>query len=429
MKRFIRFLSLAATFVVSSHAIDSNSSYTQLSSDYLVTDNTMTGQVVLQQTLTLTAWTQVFFEADGRFFPHLSYGLATMEIRKDGSRISNASILDFRTIHPMQHAFNCIAQTWVAPGTHTIQLVGYNHPSVQGGMFYVGATTNLSVVVNPSTEGTNLAIANDSGEINVATLGFHPPGPLAFVTVLSAAYTASAAPIVLLSSGRVFDPLNKYGDALWGTYINGACPSNAQQQWSVNDLSLGSETHTPMFGQALYSNSGTVTIQLAATELPYESQGIENPVEYLVGSTTTLVALSGNIPIHGGAAQVPSGNCAPNTYVGAGLASQNFWTTSFTVSSGQNGNVMFLAKTRVGDCTDSGPGEVKLQLVLDGNFVGSVGVQDFFQNETCHGRTIGASYLALHLSPGTHMISGNVKTTGLPNLAASGDLGLIFFGN
>lgn len=431
MKIFTWTMMLSSLLASCCFAIDSGSSYTHLASDFLVTTNSSTGQVVLQSSLSLTTSTRVFFESDGRFFPYQQNGLATMEIRLDGGRISNSSMLDFKdgTTAPVQHSFNCIAATYVSAGTHTVQLVGYNHPSVSGGEFYVGSGSNLSVVVNPSSVITYAAMGSDSAEINVTTDPFNPP--IQYVSVLSASHTAPSAPIVVLTSGRNYDDLAKYGDSLWGTYVNGQCPANSQQLWTVNDLSTTSETHAPLFGQALYNTSGAVTVQLAATELPYINPPSENPVEYKVGSTTSIVALSGNIPINGGVAQSPSVQCNPNSYFAAGTGSHDLWNTSFQVQSGQNGNVMFLLKTRVFDCQDAnaGPGTFKLQLVLDGVLVGSIGDQDYTSDNTCHARTMSASYLAMHLASGTHTIGGNLNVTGMPNGAASGDLGLIYFGN
>jgi len=91
---------------------------------------------------------------------------------------------------------------------------------------------------------------------------------------------------------------------------------------------------------------------------------------------------------------------------------------------------MFLLKTRILDCYDfEGPGTVRLQIQLDGQLVGSTGIQQFFYNETCHQRTLSASYLALGLAAGSHTVKGRINVSGLPNLSASGDLGLVFFGN
>lgn len=218
---------------------------------------------------------------------------------------------------------------------------------------------------------------------------------------------------------------------MFGTYANGTCPDGSQHLWTVNDLSPNSETHAPLFGQALYNMSGAVNLALAATELPYINPPSENPVEYLVGSGTALVALSGNIPINGGVAEVPNVSCEPNSYVGVPNATNQLWNTSFTVASGQNGNVMLLLKTRVLDCQSGtqGPGTASLYLVLDGQQVGSAGVQQYVLNQTCHQRTLSASYLALGLSQGTHTLSGLVTNSGLPGLAVSGDMGLLYFGN
>lgn len=409
-------------------AIESSSRYLELGQDYLVTSNSFTGQVVLQTTLTLTTGTYIFLESDGRFFPYQQNGLATVEIRVNGQGVSNASILDFRVATPVQHSFNCVGAVFLFPGTHTFQLVAYNHPSVGGGQFMIGSSSNLSVVVGPATYVTALGMGADSGLINVNTAGFQPGGPLNYVSVLSGTHFVPVAPLVLLSSGRGYVPGTGYGDAMLGTFRNGICPSNAEHLWTVQDLAPSGELHAPMYGQALYNVTGQVNIGVAATELPFGA--VEDPVQYYVGSTTALIALAGNIPISGGAAELPQDNCSPNSYIFAGNGSQTFWNESFTVQSGQNGNVMFLLKTRVLDCHDfEGPGTILLQLELDGQPVGSVSVQQYTFNNTCHQRTLSASYLALGLSPGTHTIRGRITVSGLPNLAASGDLGLVYFGN
>jgi len=70
MKKFVWILTLSGLLTVCALAIDSTSSYKQLASDFLVTTNSSTGQVVLQSTLVLTTSTRVFFESDGRFFPY-----------------------------------------------------------------------------------------------------------------------------------------------------------------------------------------------------------------------------------------------------------------------------------------------------------------------------------------------------------------------
>lgn len=205
---------------------------------------------------------------------------------------------------------------------------------------------------------------------------------------------------------------------------------SSEHMWTVNDISPASELHAPLYGQALYNKSGSLTLQLAATDLPYEVQNSENPVTYKVGSTSELVAFSGGFPIYGGVAQIPNQQCAPNTYVGVSVGSHDFWSTSFNVSPGQNGNVLFLLKTRALDCAaNEGPGTVLLRLKLDGQLVGSYGDQQFTYNNTCHQRTLAASYLAMHPGVGTHTVSGTVTNSGMPGLAIGGDLGLVYFGN
>jgi hypothetical protein len=266
----------------------------------------------------------------------------------------------------------------------------------------------------------------------VTTYGFSPPGPISTVQLLSGSHTATVAPVVLLSSGQAVNTASSYGDAMFGTYLGTSCPYNSQQMWSVNDLATAAELNAPLFGHGLYNQTGTLTYYLMGTELPYELQGTENPVEYNVDPSATVVALSGNIPINGGLYGGSNSQCAPNSYIsiGNGTVTPTGWSQTFTVSSGQSGNVMFLLKTRVLDCNaNEGYGTAKLQLVLDSTAVGSIGIQQWDYNNTCHQRTLTASYLALGLSVGSHTINGTFTVTGLPNLSASGDLALVYFGN
>ena len=302
---------------------------------------------------------------------------------------------------------------------------------MRAGRFVVGSGSNLSVVVFPSTESSVVSLAGDSPYINVKTYPFQPGGTIDHVGVLSAQHTVSRPPLVLLASGRAYTARNSHGDAMWGLLVNNECPSSSEHLWAVNDIAPDSYLHVPMWTHAMYDNPPpTAAIQLAATELPYERQGMDNPVRYTVGSSTTMIALSGGMPIHGGISELRSRPCTPGTYIPAGTGNWTYWTRSFDVRRGQNGNVLFLLKTRVLDCqANEGPGLVKLQLELDGDLVGSTGIQGFAYNETCHQRTLTASYLAMGLSAGRHTIQGRIDTTGLPGLAASGDLGLLYFGN
>ena len=358
-----------------------------------------------------------------------------MEIRLDGGLVSNGSALDFKDYaDPQQHSFNCIGAMHVSAGTHTVQLVAYNHPSVPGGIFNVGAGSNLSVVVDPAVSTSHAWLNNDSSTVNVSTYGVNPPTAVPYVAAVSTSHLVYADPVVVLTSGRALAGNSPAygGDAMFGTYLNGVCPSNSEQAWTVNDLTPSAESHAPLYGHALYrSASGTVTATLAATELPYQLQQAENPVQYVVGSQSTVIAMSGGMPIYGGVAQGGStAICSPSTYQGAPIGGNNFWSAPLTVQPGESGNVFFTVKTRILDCNaNEGPGTVGLQLVLDGAGVGSVGIQQYDANNTCHQRTVTASYLALGLAQGPHTISAVLNNNGLPNLSIAGDMGLLFFGS
>ena len=420
---------LCALIANRAEAIDNTSTYQELGSDFLVQVNNLSGQVLLTTTLQLTADQDVLFSSDGRFYPWQQNGLAVMEIRLDGGLISNGSAFDFRSAsRPEQRSFNCIGLSHVLAGSHTVQLVGYNHPSIKGGQFEVGSGTNLSVIVHPANNAISASLSADSGVINVQTGGIQSPNPLPYQPILTISPQGTGDPIIALASSRVIGTsIYSQGDAMIGIYVDGACPANDSQQWSVSDLTTDSGMHAPVFSQRILTGRfGAATIQLAATELPI---GSENQVQYRVGSQANLIALSGGTPIFGSATQNSNTNqCTPNSYFGPFTGT--YWNKSFTVSPGQNGNVFLLLKTRVLDCNASdGPGTASLKLNLDGNRVGNYGIMQYAQGDGCHQNTLSSSYLAKNLSIGTHTVSATIYQSGLPNLAASGDLGLIYFGN
>ena len=356
---------LGALLAIPAHAIDGSSRYIQLNSDVLITSNSSTGQTVLQTSITLSSGKWVFVNSDGRFFPFQQNGVATMEVRVGGTRISNASILDFRVSAPVQHSFNCIGATFLSAGTHTVELVGYNHPGISGGKFKVGSTSNLSVVVDPANTVTHSELAVDSSVVDVTTGSTPFQPPIQYLGVLSENHFVSEPPLIVLTSGRSYTSLERYGDAMWGTYANFNCPQNDEHFWTVNDIAESGEIHAPMYGQAMYRTATAwQSLQLAATELPTGGppNNFEDDVAYKVGSTTKIVGLSGNLPIHASKAELPFDSCQPNSYIFAD-GTRDYWSTSFTVSSEQQGNVMFLLKTRILDCYENeGPGTVRLQL-------------------------------------------------------------------
>jgi hypothetical protein len=306
----------------------------------------------LQATLTLATDQDVFLESDGRFYPYNQNGLAVMEIRVDGGLVSDGSTLDYKNnADPQQHSYNCIGATHLSAGTHTVALVAYNHPSVSGGQFYVGAGSNLSVVVDPAVSTSHAWLNADSPTVNVSTLGVNPPTAVPYLNAVSTSHLVYADPVVVMTSGR-----------------------------------------------GIAGNPGT----------------------------------SGGMPIYGGVVQGGStAICSPSTYQAAPPGANNFWSAPLTVQPGESGNVFFTVKTRLLDCNAyEGPGTISLQLVLDGVGVGSVGLQQYDYNNTCHQRTITASYLALGLAQGPHSISAVLNNVGsMPSLAFGGDMGLLFFGS
>lgn len=139
---------------------DPLSSFTKINSDVVV--GSSNPHDIITQTLTLTTSQKVLIIADGRYFPYTSNGIAQVNIQIDNNNsYSNNSIIDWSSsTNPVQHTFNCIASTTLAPGIHTIKLIAFTHPSTPGTNFKIGSESGLSILVNPAPNMISSKLTN-----------------------------------------------------------------------------------------------------------------------------------------------------------------------------------------------------------------------------------------------------------------------------
>src|SRR5688572_17538550 len=144
--RYVKLLVLFTCITLSCfvQAADDDSKFLSTTSDtYILGTN---GVSVLSYSLVLTQTKNVFLAASGRYFPYMSSGTSVVLIRVDGNDwySSHAVISWVNSDNAVQHSFDCIALVTLAPGTHTIELIGNNHSSTPSAGFVVGANSGLS---------------------------------------------------------------------------------------------------------------------------------------------------------------------------------------------------------------------------------------------------------------------------------------------
>ena len=410
-------------------AADSNSVYLSLASDYTVTTTT----TILTTTFsTYAATTKLYVQSDGRYYSSSNI-CAGMQIKVDTSYVGNCSVVDWRgTTSKAQHSYDCIAGVTVGPGSHTFNLVAQVLSG--SGSFIVGAASNLSIMNNVTVDMKYTSLATDSQSFNFTTYGIRPGTPAPHTPVLSIGVNNSSGPIIALGSGRAYKN-NAEGDSMFGLYEDGSSLPNNQANWSTNDIYSAAELQAPLYSHAYINATGSHTISMDATELPWMPSSGENPVQYSVGADSTLVVMDGSQQVCGAGSSLNSdtNNDEDYTWIGDGSGSgQTIQLSSGTVTvpSGHNGVVMFDSKIKMqpaGDSTTSG--NVSLWIEIDGVQCGSIGVQGIVAPNNISERTLSASYLAAGskaLSVGTHTVTVKIKTQGSPCWALN-ELPLLWF--
>jgi hypothetical protein len=422
---------------------DSRSAYLETSADVMVAG---ASQTLLMTTVDLAAPDWVLVASDGRFSP-IGAAIAEVHITIDGTPVSNRATIDWsQSSDPVEHSYEAVGAQHLSAGSHGIALVA----TPLRAQFNVGAGANLSVMVHPASSVTSAAFAGKTDPINFDTINLPLGQPAPMDTLVTANVTvpgdlAGTGPLIALASGGAFRAGHD-GDAMFGIFLDGADPGLDQQLWTVNDVCSCAETNAPLYTHAFLRNlaAGAHAVTLAVGEFPWNqfpTMPRENPAIFAAGDDATLVTLGGGLTVAGSYFTnhdrnqyfdyFPIGTSegwmnTPNVGTDVKLAD-----SSFDVPAGHTGVVMFMTKTRVqGDASDPG-GTVKLWLELDGQRVGSLGLQQLAMPFSVSQRTLSASYLAAGsraLKPGPHTIRAFARVDGqFIHLVVPRDLPLIWF--
>ncbi len=405
-------------------AAGNESAYLQLSSDQMI----QTATSVLSKNIYLSHQTKVFLQSDGRFFPNSGGTKAMMQINVDNNPAGNISLIDWsNTSETAQHSFNCIAAVTLPAGSHTISLVAVP----VSGTFTVGMGSNLCIMANITANMQSVTLNTDTQMYDFTTYNIQPPEPIPHSPLLSCTVNNSAGPVIALASARAYS--SRSGDKMLGIFKDGEALPNDQALWTVNDYFDGCEIQAPMFTHAYINSTGTHTISLDATEFPWESSRGEDPAQYRVGESATMVVLEGPMRVAGSAPQsVRLNDCWDWISIGQGNGAPVVIASAvINIPEDHNGVVMFSAKTRFQAQLEDAGGIANLWIAIDGQGRGSTGVQQITSGSPESQRTVCASYLATGanaLTPGDHTITVYASAQGsFSDLFAVKDLPLIWF--
>ncbi|MCS3801000.1 hypothetical protein [Niastella sp. OAS944] len=439
LRLFLVFILFASP--ISVFCADDNSRFFLTTADKAIFGTCPTA--VLSYTLTLDQAKTVLVAANGRYYPVITNGIAVVNIRIDGNEwYGSHSTMDWtNTSNAVQHSFDCIALATLQPGTHLIELVGFNHVYTPSASFVIGGYSGLSVMTNPAPNFLTSTLNSDSQIIDHETQAYGNTGDIPATTLLSnSVYTDNPTNVVTMLSGRAYCAGGQ-GDALWGIYLNDQCPQSSTSNLTVNDLFNEAELGAPMYCFAMHTITGNNTISFKASELTWVVD-MPNLVQYRVGQDARLITLWGMGV--SGSAVLSNESCRRDNWVCSQTSTNynpphcpatgtnyTFAETTINIPNGHNGVVFIKTATRLQGADADAGGDVKLWLNIDGEDVGTVGVQQLKAPNCLSSRTIVASYLATgdkRLTPGAHVVRAYIKATGSFNaLAVARDLPLVYF--
>ncbi|MBL4848463.1 MAG: hypothetical protein JKY65_23325 [Planctomycetes bacterium] len=419
--------------------------YRALASDTRV-DTTQ--KTLIQARLRLDAPQWVLLHSDGRVFASASGSSATVQIHVNGRPVGTRGVIDWRgSRSPVQYGINALAAELLPAGEHTVSLVG----QAEAGAFTFGAGGNLSALVRPAEHVQASTLSRDSSRLSFATrgLGFEKLGYLnrlphrALLTHTLRPQRGEA--LFALASGHVFHNRRRYGDAMWGLFLDGRwdfADRGVRTNMSVTDIWDGASLRASLFSQAYVEGSrfdgSPRTLSLDACEFPW-SPNREPELEFQVGATSGLVTLHGGMQVAGTAPVLPQFEQGDYIVVGGSRTPQRaplgqprlLAQGALSVPAGHDGVVFLTAKARVqGDSSDPG-GTVTLWIEIDGVRRGCIAVQQLRSPASVSQRTISASYLAAgqeRLRPGAHVVRLYARAVGdFKHLSVHNDCGVIFF--
>lgn len=414
--------------------------YLPLSTDTYVSSH----KKILSATVYIPNNSWAYLQSDGRYFSSTmpTGGLARAYIELDGARVSNDSTIDWTGgTHVSQHCFNAIAAAYLNQGYHDISL------NAEGYAYYIGAGSHISFIANAAAQVTVSALPATAGPYSFNL----PPGGLPdgsivpnYVVLSQSSSTATGEPIISLAS---FSETNagRNGDALAAIYRNGIQPTLSESTWTNNDAFPVIERRAPMYSHAYFeTNGGLSEITLNASLYPWYSNGEVDNVTYSIDQGARLISLVGGMHVFGKA--LFPGAPTDETHFGyfRCIGSDQSWpgcpvagseieiaTKTFSVPAGHSGEVFFSSKIRMqGDPSDGG-GDVFVYFKIDGQPVGTYGVQGVTPYDGASERTLTTSYFTAgsrKLTPGSHIVEVFAKASGaFIHMTSSGDLPLIYF--
>lgn len=396
------------------HVINNSSTYDSLGSNLLAQGM----RVVLSRIIQLTAPTDLFLQSDGTVQPSTSGSppAAQLQIYVDGVFVSNTARIDWYGSQARDtHSFNVIGYTALQAGQHQLEL---RVTATGGSGITVGAGTNLAAMaMKPGAIVSSTTVADQGPYIfNTGPIAAGPyddrsnnPAPLPYQTVLSQSLNTSLGQrVAILASGTHFQAGND-GDSLVGIWFNGGQTNSHTGSWSFNDICACAELVAPFAAHAMHSATGLLsTVSLGASEFYWSDLDIDNPIKYKIARESKLLTIRGV-----GVAGIGKGpdlvaptsmlNVHPTKNIDKVLAS-----STFNIPVGHNGEILIAAKSRL--FGGPGKGTASLKIRLDGQVVGSVGLQDcgmLVSGGCVSGRTLTASYLTAgsnRLQPGNHTL-------------------------
>ena len=414
------------------------SAFVQLNTDVMV-DSTISTPI-LSKSINLSQPARIIAVADGRYFP-FDAPAGSLRIAINGNESnSTKAITDWGSSNkPVQHSFNVISEADLQPGQHSIALMA-SALVTRPGRFKVGSGSALSIFVAPRSTTVISSLSGESNQINLTT--YNPQQGIDTVegganrpsmTILAhQAINDESSDVFVVSmlSGRAFHACNSginggRGDALWGIWKNDACQRTSNASWSVNDIDVGAEMTAPMYAHAFHTlNPGqAATISFRASELAfgsdqanYPSGAHENGVCYKAGSAKLLSAISNSVI--GSATTGPDAPCSTYTWRCIGSTQNHpgcpvagstvvLASTNVSIPDWHDGTVFFSAKTRIQADNADGFSTVTLGIRVDGNQLGSVGVQQLADGAGQASRTLSASYLSAAGTSSTRLLPGN----------------------
>jgi hypothetical protein len=402
--------------------------YLELAKERTVTKRT----VLLRATIRLARPDSIFVQSDGTYLP-LGPSAANVYIAVDGRKVSNDSLVDWRTSRPrVAHPFDAVGATRLGGGVHAVALVAEpvslplckaaqsvtedctgTSPRAAGGSFAV-AHGNMSVLVHPATNVHSQLLTLAAGPFDFHTYGLLAPDNtltrrLPFASILSTAVPPGVT-TVALGSGWLY-AAGHSGDAMLTFLVDGRFPGNSISSWSNQDAWHGSELRGPLSVQAFLPPTRRVRqLSLATAEFPWLPMWVpifpEDPVIYRVGAGTGMVVLSGGMKVAGSASGDYGRSPASSAIIVATSSGDLSLPRPGTrillaggtvdIPRGDSGIVMFSAKSRThgGEQEKSLGGTISLWLTIDGRQVGPRVFQQLTWPDLGSQRSIAVSYLA-----------------------------------